>query len=242
MTKKLGWACDDKRADKLACGMFNDWIRFRVTWKGPDEFSNASTSIEPRISMHPKTMGKRFGVERLLLLLFSGRLSFAPGADFIETPYLEGNLHNQQRKIRLSFGRQSNADPNTESIKAEISTTLAELPPNLDRDEVFARLPPEAEALACQLGSYTEMAQESGYRGMAVWASGDRSVEISWQGFTGGEKHSGTVGVTIKPNDNLRSEQMRQHMIEKLGIDPTTSVLTYEIVDSPPRPGICTAQ
>ena len=236
--KKAGWACTDKRADKLACAMFNDWIRHHLTWKGPDEFKNASETIERRISLIPKARRKFMDVERLLSLLFSGRLSFAPGTDFIEVPYLKGNLHGQKHRINLSLARKSDTEP----AKAEISATLAKLPPGLEREEVFQRLPLLVDSLACQLGTYTEMAQENGYRGMAIWSSGDRQVEISWQGFTGGEENSGTVGVTIKPNANLRSEQTRQYLIEELGIDPATSVLTYEIADSPPRPGICTAQ
>ncbi|MFC1654864.1 hypothetical protein ACFL2F_03570, partial [Myxococcota bacterium] len=241
--KKAGWACKDKRADPLACAMFNDWIRHHLTWKGPGEFKSASETIEPRISLHPKTKGKTMDVDRLLHILFSNRLSFAPGTDFLEAPYLEGNLHNQKHRIGLSFVRESDSDPMstkrydpaTEKVKAEISAALVLLPPGLDRHEIMERLPPEAEALACQLGSYTEMAQENGFRGMAVWSSGDRTVEISWQGLTGGPENSGSVGVTIKPNDNLRSEQLRQYLIKQLGIDPATSVLTYEILDSPPR-------
>jgi len=250
MTKKLGWACDDKRADPLACAMFNDWIRFRVNWKDPDEFSNAAKSIETRISMHPKFKGRPMDVERMLHILFSSRLSFAPGADMLETPYLEGTLHNQKRKIHLSFIRESDADPmstkrydpETEPIKAEISTSLAQLPPGLEREEVFTRLPLLVDSLACQLGTFTEMAQENGYRGMAIWASGDRMAVLSWQGQTLGEEQSGSVGVTIKSNENLRSEQMREYLIKELSIDPATSTLNYEIVDSPPRPGVCTAQ
>jgi hypothetical protein len=248
--REVGWACKDKRADKLACGVFSDWMRFRLTYQGPDEFSKAAKSIEPRVSLHPRTKGETTGVDMMLMQLFSYSLSFAPGVDMIDSPYLEGTINGQNQKIGLSFIRESDSDPmttkrydpETEPLKAEIRADLAQLPPGLEREEVFARLPLLVDSLACRLGTFTEMAQENGYRGMAIWASGDRMAVLSWQGQTLGEEQSGSVGVTIKPNENLRSEQMREYLIKELSIDPATSALNYEIVDSPPRPGVCTAQ